>query len=231
MCRKGERIENGRRSKLRYNTLRIKTWLYLQANHRRSGLNKELGRKHPLHRIVGQCISSYRFPSCKIIKDPACGGQQNIPLFCSKDKSNRTEYCNVDLLILEDSKIRVIIEIEETDITPTQICGKFLTSALSSYFIHESKNNNPIRMSDSVSFIQIVNTSRLEEGTAKPDQWKNLEKSIRKILPIEGSRIRRYKLLYGNVSGFKGKHRNKCTELITYIKRHFGKDRTSNNEA
>lgn len=194
-------------------------------------MNKELGRKHPLHRIVGQCISSCRFPSCKIIKDPACGGQQNIPLFCSKDKSNKTEYCNIDLLILEDSKIRVIIEIEETDITPTQICGKFLTSALSSYFIHESENNNPIRMSDSVSFIQILNTSRLKEGTAKPDQWKNLEKSIRKILPIEGSRIRKYKLLYGNVSEFKGRHRNKCTELITYIKRHFGRDRTSNNEA
>lgn len=194
-------------------------------------MDKELGRKHPLHRIVGQCISSYRFPSCKIIKDPACGGQQNIPLFHSKDKSNKTEYCNIDLLILEDSKIRVIIEIEETDITPTQICGKFLTSALSSYFIHESENNNPIRMSDSVSFIQILNTSRLKEGTAKPDQWKNLEKSIRKILPIEGSRIRKYKLLCGDISEFKGRHRNKCTELITYIKRCFGKDRISNNEA
>lgn len=231
MCRKGERIDNERRSKLRYSSSWMKTWLHLQANHRRFRLNKEPARKHPLHRIVGQCISSYRFPGCKIIKDPACGGQQNIPLFCSNDKSNKTEYCNVDLLILEDSKIRAIIEIEETDITPTQICGKFLTSALSSYFIHESENNNPIRMSDSVSFIQILNMSRLNEGTAKPDQWKNLEKSIRKILPIEGSRIRKYKLLYGNISEFKGRHWNKCTELITYINRHFGKDGTSNNEA
>ncbi len=194
-------------------------------------MDKELGRKHPLHRIVGQCISSYRFPSCKIIKDSACGGQQNIPLFCSKDKSNRTEYCNVDLLILKDSKIRVIIEIEETDIKPTQICGKFLTSALSSYFIHECKNNVPVGMGDSVFFIQVLNTSRLKEGTVKPDQWRNLEKSIRKILPIEGSRIRKYKLLYGNVSEFKGRHRNKGTELITYIKSHIGMDRTSNNEA
>ncbi len=187
--------------------------------------------EHPLHKIVGQCIDSHKFPNCKIMKDPACGGEQNIPLFCSEDKSNKTEYCNVDLLILKDSKIRVIIEIEETDITPTQICGKFLTSALSSYFIHKSENNNLIRMSDSVSFIQILNTSRLKEGTAKPNQWKNLEKSIRKILPIEGSRIRKYKLLYGNVSEFTGRHRNKRTELITYIKRHFGRDRSSNNQA
>jgi len=134
--------------------------------------------EHPLHKIVGECIGSHKFPNCKIIKDPACGGKQNIPLFCSEDKSNKTEYCNVDLLILKNNKIRVIIEIEEADITPTQICGKFLTSALSSYFIHESENNIPIGMSDSVSFIQILNMSRLKEGTAKPDQWENLEESI-----------------------------------------------------
>ncbi|TET08350.1 hypothetical protein E3J84_06305 [Candidatus Aerophobetes bacterium] len=112
----------------------------------------------------------------------------------------------------------MIIEIEETDITPTQICGKFLTSALSSYFIHECKNNIPVGMGDSVSFIQILNTSRLKEGTVKPEQWINLEKSIMNILPIKGSKIRKYKLLYGNVSDFKGGNANKCADLITYLK-------------
>ena len=194
-------------------------------------LNEATGVQHPLHKVIGECIGSHEFRNCKIIKDPACGGEQNIPLFCSEDKSNKTEYCNVDLLILKDDKIRVIIEIEETDIKPTQICGKFLTSALSRYFIHECKNNVPVGMSDSVSFIQILNTARLKAGAAKIEQWKNLEESIKNTLPIEGSRIRRYKLLYGNVSEFKGRHRNKGTELITYIKRHIGMDRTSNNEA
>jgi len=174
--------------------------------------------EHPLHKIVGECIGSQKFPNCKIIKDRACGGKQNIPLFCSKGKSNKTEYCDVDLLILKDDKIRVIIEIEETDIKPTQICGKFLTSALSRYFIHEYKNNVPIGMSDSVFFIQILNTSRLKEGTVKPDQWINLEKSIMNILPIKGSKIRKYKLLYGDVSDFEGGNANKCADLITYIK-------------
>jgi len=173
---------------------------------------------HPLHKTVGECIDSHKFPNCKIIKDPACGGQQNIPLFCRKKKSNETEYCNLDLLILKDNKIRVIIEIEEADITPIQICGKFLTSALSSYFIHESENNIPIRMGDSVSFIQILNRSRLKVASAKAEQGENLEKSIRKILPIQGSKIRKYRLLYGNASDFRGRDGNKCTELITYIK-------------
>ena len=177
--------------------------------------------QHPLHKIVGDLIDSHKFPNCKIIRDVACGGQQNVPLFCSQNKSNETEYCNVDLLILKDNKIRVIIEIEETDITPAQICGKFLTSALSSYFIHESENNIPLGMSDSVSFIQILNMSRLRERTAKLDQWENLEESIMNTLPIKGSKIRKYKLLYGNVSDFEGRRNNSCVELITYIKEAF----------
>ena len=181
-------------------------------------MNEEIEMKHPLHKIVGECIDSHKFPNCKIIKDPACGGQQNVPLFCSEGKSNKTEYCNVDLLILKDNRIQVIIEIEETDITPTQICGKLLTSALSCYFIHESQNNIPVGMSDSVSFIQILNASQLKEGTAKTKQWENLEKSIINALPIKDSKIRKYRLLYGNILDFKGESGNKCVELVTYIK-------------
>lgn len=172
--------------------------------------------EHPLHKVIGECINSNEFPNCRIIKDSACGGQQNAPLFCSKDKSNETEYCNVDLLIIKDNKIRVIIEIEETDVKPIQICGKFLASALSSYYIHDSENNIPIGMSDSALFIQILNTSQLKENTSKIKQWENLEESIKNILPID--KISKYKLLYGNVSGFKNREGNKCAELITYIK-------------
>lgn len=189
-----------------------------QNSHRRFSLNKGLIMEHPLHKIVGEYIGSHKFPNCKIIKDPACGGEQNVPLFCSEDKSNKTEYCNVDLLILKDDKIRVIIEIEETDIKPIQICGKFLTSALSRYFIHECKNNVPVGMSDSVSFIQILNTARLKAGAAKIGQWENLEKSIMNILPIEGSKIRKYKLLYGNISDFERRNSNKCAELVTCVR-------------
>ena len=173
---------------------------------------------HPLHKSVGKCIDSHKFPNCKIIKDRACGGKQNIPLFCSKRKSNETEYCNVDLLILKDNEIRVIIEIEEANTTPIQICGKFFTSALSSYFIHESENNIPIKMGDSVSFIQILDKSQLKVPSAKPEQGENLEKSITKILPIQGSKIRKYKLLYGNTPDFRGRDSSKCAELISYIK-------------
>ena len=171
--------------------------------------------EHPLHKIIWKCIRN-DFPYYKIKQSRDCGGRQNVPLFCSKDKSNATEYCNVDLLMIKNNKIQVIIEIEETDVKPTQICGKFLTSALSAYYIHQSENNNPIEMGDSVLFIQILDTSQLEKKTSKIKQWEHLEKSIKSLLPI--GKISKYKLLHGNGSDFKSRMGNKCTELITCIK-------------
>jgi hypothetical protein len=174
---------------------------------------------HTLHKVIGDIVQTGEFPKCTIIKDPACGGNQNIPLFCSTQRSNQTEYCNVDLLIIKDNKIRVIIEIEEADIKPTQICGKFLASALSSYFIHKTQNDVQIGMGDSVSFIQILGTSKLKvDKTSKINQGKHIEKSIMNTLPIKGSKIRKYKLLYGNASEFRIRNGKKRAELFSFIK-------------
>ena len=174
---------------------------------------------HPLHKVIGDMIQDSEFRNCSIIKDSACGGNQNIPLFCSTEKSNQTEYCNVDLLILKENKIRVIIEIEEANIKPTQLCGKFLTSALSSHFIHTTQNDIPIGMGDSVAFIQILDTSKLKEDeTSKINQGKHIEKSIMNTLPIKGSKIRKYKLLYGNASEFRTRNGKKRAELFSFIK-------------
>jgi len=138
-------------------------------------------------------------------------------LFCSPVKSNQTEYCNVDLLILKDNKIRVIIEIEEADITPTKIFGKFLTSALSSHFIHRTQKDVPISMGDSISFIQILDASELKQDkTAKFNQWENVEDSIRSIVPIKNSKINDYKLFFGDISGFREENRRK--EITEYIR-------------
>jgi hypothetical protein len=90
----------------------------------------------------------------------------------------------------------MIVEIEESNVKPTQICGKFLTSALSKYYIHDTKRNEPIEMDDSVSFVQIVDTSKLvKDKTSKFKQWKALEESINRTIPIKNSRIVSYKLL------------------------------------
>ena len=150
---------------------------------------------HELHMTIGDLIEDNLGETDQLVRDQACGGNQQIPLFCSDKKSRRTEYCNVDLLVIKDGKIRVIVEIEESDVKPTQICGKFLTSALARYYIHETEDNVPIGMHDSVAFIQVVECSSLKSLSAKPYQWKNLESSIRNILPLKDSNIKEYRLL------------------------------------
>jgi hypothetical protein len=173
---------------------------------------------HPFHRQIGDLINNTVFSDYKIIKDPACGGEQYIPLFCSEERSRKTEYCNVDLLIIVDNKIKVIIEIEEANIKPTQICGKFLTSALSKYFIHESENNNLVRMADSVLFVQIVNTVKLKiDKTAKIEQWEHIKKSIQSIIPFKESSISQYEIFYGNKSNFDKKSLVDC--ILGFLKR------------
>ena len=82
---------------------------------------------HPLHQAIGQVLDLSRSSlpperqaACVLIKDPACLNgptphyvrvPQHIPLFCSTQKGNDTEYCNVDALILLEGKIKVIVEI------------------------------------------------------------------------------------------------------------------------
>ncbi len=160
----------------------------------------------PLHKKIGSVIQAIDHQDCIILKSLECGGDHNLPLFCSKVKGNDTEYCNADLLIIKNNKIKVIIEIEESRIEPIQICGKYLTTALSAYYIHESENKE-IDMDDSALFIQILDRSKLPKKTSKLEQWKNLEISIQSIVPIEGSTIDKYRLFDGE----------KIDEIISFI--------------
>ena len=163
---------------------------------------------HSKHEAVANVIEAALPSGFTLIKDEACGGKQRIPLFNSDTKSRKTEYCNVDLLVLKDDKIKMIIEIEESNVKPTQVCGKFLTSALAKYYIHNSQDK-PIEMGEMVNFIQIVDASKLSKNkTMKPEQWKELANSINKVLPLRDSRITAYWILSSD----------KLSELETLIK-------------
>jgi hypothetical protein len=152
------------------------------------------GAKHTKHVTVAEVFEKTLPNNCTLIRDEACNGKQHIPLFSSIEKSRKTQYCNVDLLVLQNDKIKIIAEIEESNVKPTQVCGKFLTSALSNYYMHESLPTRSAEMADNVTFIQILNTSKLKKNTMKIKQWKMLENSINKILPLKGSNITSYRL-------------------------------------
>jgi len=116
---------------------------------------------HPLHKKVGEILKKLDNQKYEVILDPACGGNQNIPLFLTKRKANDTEICNVDGLVMNRKidEVIAIIEIEESNITPVHLCGKFLVSALAKYFIHENKNNKPYLLKD-ILFIHILKSLR-----------------------------------------------------------------------
>ena len=179
---------------------------------------------HPLHKTIGKLIKENFLPEeFEVLLDQSCGGKQSIPLFSTKKKSLATKICDVDILIIKNGKVKALFEIEESNVKPTQICGKFLASALASYYIYH--DNTSYDMDKAVLFIQILDTSKLEiEKTSKIKQWDNIEKAIKDILPIKDRHLDCYKIFFGNVQefGINGERRN---ELISYLKNYLNNSR------
>jgi hypothetical protein len=135
--------------------------------------------QHELHSTIAQIFEKHKPNNYKIIRDPACEGKQQIHLFCSKGKSRGTLFCDVDLLILKSDKARIIVEIEESNIKPTQICGKYLTSALSNSYATMSQKE-PIKLEKLLLFLQIVNAKNNQLKQQKKCKWKTWKKPLNK---------------------------------------------------
>jgi hypothetical protein len=152
---------------------------------------------HPLHLEIGTFLQQLVLPAdCKLLLAPECGGSHNLPLFCSDEKSNDTEYCNLDALVVKDGKIRFLLEIEESGLTPARVCGKFLTSALSTHFIHDVLNGAASAMDGEVTFVQVMDAKNLRSGTKKITQGQALQRSIQSILPVRQGSITVYRLFF-----------------------------------
>lgn len=168
---------------------------------------------HPLHFVVGSFLSSIVLSKNeRLLLAPECGGSNNLPLFMSSQKRNDTEICNVDALIIQNDNVRIIIEIEESGLIPTKICGKFLTSALSTHLIHDILSDQAMCLAEKVCFIQIIDSSRFPQNSSKLKQGNNLELSIQNILPINN--ISEYSLLY--FSGAKGFSENQLQSILEH---------------
>ena len=152
--------------------------------------------KHPFHYLIGEHLKKH-IQNVDFVIDPACGGDQNIPLFLTDVKSNETEICNVDFMMLKNDRIKIILEIEETNIKPTQILGKFMASALAKFYIHKTKKYKKIEMADNVCFIQILTTDPLKPNSDKREQWNKIEKALKEVLPTLKTNIKTYRLFYG----------------------------------
>lgn len=156
-----------------------------------------ISTRHPLHHAVGAALGSICYPSnTRLLLDPACGGRQNIPLFMANSASNSTERCNVDALVVQADRLRVILEIEEANIKPTQICGKFLATALSLFHLHPNLDAVALAFDPATHFVQVVDVSRLKrDRTSKLEQLRLIESRINALLPLRGTSIATNKLL------------------------------------
>ena len=135
--------------------------------------------RHQKHMKIGSIIS--RAFGEQAIFDYACSGgssrKQQIPLFADRKKATDTRMCNVDIALINGNYVKVIIEIEESGIIPTKICGKFLTSSFSKYLFHYSLGEGPKEIKNCL-FIQILNDEGLKPKTKKRSQGEIIKKKI-----------------------------------------------------
>jgi hypothetical protein len=138
----------------------------------------------PLHKEIGCLLKKFE-KSLKInsILSKECGGNQDIPLFIKQPKSNKTEICNVDAMVIKNGKIKILIEIEESNKKPTQICGKYLTSNLATLYAHESLTAKELKIDkSSITFIQVIDTKDFPKKSSKFDQFDNIETAINNLI-------------------------------------------------
>ena len=121
---------------------------------------------HPLHQAVANRIAKAVSHACKLVRDPACGGVQQLPLFVGTRKAMDTRMCCVDLLLLMGGRVRCIVEIEESGFLPTKICGKFLQAGLADHFIHDTRNEGPVPYAERVLFVQSLMGRRVSRMAA-----------------------------------------------------------------
>lgn len=154
---------------------------------------------HPLHIAVAKAIQKSLKGSCELLKDPACGGTQNLPLFVGAVRGRDTWMCNADLLIITDNQVGVIVEIEESGFLPTKICGKFLQSDIATYFIHDLNPKRAVPYGNHVLFVQVLDGTKFtKKNSKKYAQCEMIERQINAILPIKNASITEYRLLFIN---------------------------------
>ncbi len=158
-----------------------------------------MSEKHDFHKLIGTLIerTCNEIPNTSIIKSPECGGTHGLSLYCKEGVKNETKFCEVDLLILLNNKVKIIIEIEESKYNPVHIFGKYLASASSNFYTYEPVDNGEKYFLEDVTFIQILDTTESPGGTRKFEQWKNIEMSINGVLSKIG-KIKKYKIFAGN---------------------------------
>ena len=164
---------------------------------------------HPFHLKIGTLVRGLCLPSIREIWiDPACDPDSPgvITLFHGTGP-DRVRFCLVDILITQPNKV-VIIEIEESDVKPLHLFGKFFASVHSTHHRDTDISKLPLL------FIQVL----LEpERTRKGEQWDCIEQILKGNAENWQGRRVEYELARGKSADFEdgGKEGQKLLDLAS----------------
>jgi hypothetical protein len=120
--------------------------------------------------------------------------KKHLSFFLSEKGDRATNITNVDLMILKDGKVKLICEIEESDIKPIRTYGKIFTVATAS--MCKLKDNTQYNLDENGVFIQILSSKGLKDSSKKIEQGEKIEKAINSLLQNSSSWLKKYYLIY-----------------------------------
>jgi hypothetical protein len=167
--------------------------------------------EHPFHLKIGKLVNRLGLSLAEIRKDPACENDSpGVVTLLHNDDSGAVRFCQVDILITLPDKV-VIVEIEESNVKPVHIFGKFFASASSTHSGTKEISKLPLL------FIQVLDTSKLnlKEGK-KGGQWDRIQGILISHAEKWPGRKVQYKMFRGGPADFEagGNEGEKLLDLV-----------------
>jgi hypothetical protein len=152
-----------------------------------------------LHIAIGNILRSTKLPNTDVLLDSACGGNEHIRFYGKEPPGRNTCMVWVDAAIILNGKIKIVVEIEESNIRPLHLCGKVLATAVSQYY---SGQHGHVPLSSSLMFIQVFIKQSEREDWSKLDQCRYLAAEFEKLFAKSESRVACYSPHFGTVEEF-----------------------------
>lgn len=163
--------------------------------------------RHHYHEEIAGLLNKKSLPEVTVLKDSACQPdhlddekpqkKHRITLFKGSGR-DRVRMCDVDILAFRGEQEAVIIEIEESNVKPVQVFGKFFASAHSTH--HGEKRIGERRL----LFIQVLVAKAVSSPRSrKMKQWGALEDIIKRHVKRRFKRKVQYELLGGGPDDFR----------------------------
>jgi hypothetical protein len=151
---------------------------------------------YEIHKAVGNILLELRdsITGLEVMLDTTCGGSHTVPLYGLDSGDGSDHLVEVDAAIILGNEIKVVVEIDKSDLRPVALCGKVLGTAIST---HYRLGNTVIGLSESMLFIQVLEKSAANLDTPKARQCKYLEREIGRFLSAANNRVKKYSFHYG----------------------------------